>query len=79
MDSTDYVYGTIFVLYVALFSVVGVYACTRKRRSCAHGPEDEKDSKIVTEEKVEEKSETNENKEVGSGAVKRKSKRKKAE
>ena len=32
MDSSDYVYGTIFVLYVALFLVIGGYICTRRKR-----------------------------------------------
>ena len=32
MDSSDYVYGTIFVLYVALFLVIGGYICSRRKR-----------------------------------------------
>ncbi len=32
-DSSDFIYGTIFVLYVALFIVVGGYMCTRSRRN----------------------------------------------
>lgn len=32
MDSSDLVYGTIFVLYVALFLVIGGYVCTRRKR-----------------------------------------------
>lgn len=32
MDTSDYVYGTIFVLYIALFLIIGGYICTRKRR-----------------------------------------------
>jgi len=54
MDSSDFVYGLIFALYVALFVVVGGYALIRRRRTedaeetSAEGEKtvpDEKDSK----------------------------------
>ncbi len=35
MESSDYVYGIIFVLYVVLFAVVGGYAITRRSRNAA--------------------------------------------
>jgi type III secretory pathway component EscV len=31
MESSDYIYGFIFALYIALFVVVGGYALTRRR------------------------------------------------
>lgn len=53
MDSSDYVYGTIFVLYVALFLVIGGYVCLRKKRrfECHHQEDDTKDNPSTTSSK----------------------------
>ncbi len=31
MESSDYVYGTIFVMYVVLFAVIGGYVLTKRK------------------------------------------------